>query len=50
MFTQVKKQLAQHTEIVSEMGKKIARLANGFVYSPILNSTHIWRVVIHTPV
>jgi hypothetical protein len=54
MFTrQVRKQLAQHIEIVSERGKNLARLVSGFVFlraNPEFYS-HLagWRVVFRTP-
>jgi hypothetical protein len=31
-------------ERISEKGKKLARVASGYRYSPILNSAHIWQV------
>jgi hypothetical protein len=52
IFTrQVKKQLAKNIERVSERGKNNSPdwQVGLYFYSPILNSTHIWRVVIHTP-
>jgi hypothetical protein len=47
MFTRkVKKQLAKYIEIVRERGKNICQAGKWvcIFYSPILNSTRIWRV------
>jgi hypothetical protein len=51
IFTcQVRKQLATNTERVRERGKKSPDWQVGLhFYSPILNFTHIWRVLISTP-